>query len=166
MNAALTTAESSIPSLAISLQTRPDWPDGALRAARATATYAAQLVDRMQLVARDGRLMPRGLALNVDVPLRPLPGNAGDPLPPKGTRATDVAGDALLAPDYKAANGSGGAGAGTYRVGFRGADPSAGPGTDAAAVSDGCVRVSALTDDHDVDARTSVWVGKLVRGLR
>lgn len=117
--------------------------------------YAVQLVDRIQRAARDGRLMPRGAALNVNVPLRPPPGSAGDPLQPKGTRATDVAGGALRAPDCKAVNGPGGAGPGTYRVGFRGGNSSAGPGTDVAAVSDGCVSVSSLTDDDDVDARTS-----------
>ncbi|MFJ8785165.1 hypothetical protein [Streptomyces sp. NPDC102476] len=91
---------------------------------------------------------------------------AGGPLPPKGTRATDVAGGALLAPDYKGVNGLSGVGGGTYRLGSRGAAPAAGPGTDVAAVSDGCVSVSALTDDDDVDARTPVWLGRSVRGSR
>lgn len=81
---------SASPAIAVSLQTRYDWPAGARAAAPSAAQYTVHLVQRIQNAAGNGPLMPQGTTVNVNLPL--LPGTAdpatGEPtsaLPPKGT---------------------------------------------------------------------------------
>ncbi|WP_306320094.1 MULTISPECIES: 5'/3'-nucleotidase SurE [unclassified Streptomyces] len=169
VNAALTGVEFGVPALAMSLETQPDWPEGTELAAAPAAAYVVDLVRHLEARARDGRLMPRGVALNVNYPLVQGP---ADPdtgshrlADPKGTRATTVQGGAFLVPDFTPDDGASGR-PGTYTMGYGAVDTSADAGSDIRAIAEDYVSVSALQDDHDVDGRTEGWVRALARGMR
>jgi 5'-nucleotidase len=169
VNAALTGVEFSVPAIGMSLETQPDWPAGTSLAKRPAASYVVDLIGRLEARSRGGRLMPRGVGLNINYPLVEGP---ADPATgehrlaaPKGTRATTIQGGAFLVPDFTPDNGEAGS-PGTYTMGYGAVDTSADSGSDIRAVADGYVSVSALSDDHDVDGGTQGWLRSLAREMR
>jgi 5'/3'-nucleotidase SurE len=162
VNAATTALELGVPSVAVSLETPVGWREGTAVAAPGAATYVADLVERLQTHAADGPLMPAGVSLNVNLPVRPGPidpatGKPGSVRPPKGERLTTVATSPFLEFDYKNVSGqASGVGAYTIQVGV--SDASAPKRTDIRAVTDGYVSVTPLEADRDLDGATQGWL--------
>ncbi|WP_326013768.1 5'/3'-nucleotidase SurE [Streptomyces endophyticus] len=170
VNAALTGVEFGVPALAMSLETQPDWPEGTRLAARPAASYVVDLIELLEVRARhDGRLMPRGVGLNINYPLAegPTDPTTGDPrlATPQGTRPATIQGGAFLVPDFTPDNGEA-AGPGTYTMGYGAVDTSADAGSDIKAIADDYVSMSAIQDDHEVDGGTRGWLRSLARGMR
>lgn len=96
VNAATSALEYGVPSIAVSMDNPVDWPEGMNLAAPDAAKYVATLVERIQRKAGNGALMPAGVGLNVNLPVRPGPidpetGEPGSVLPPRGDRLTTLA---------------------------------------------------------------------------
>jgi 5'-nucleotidase len=172
VNAALTALELGVPSVAVSLETSPDWPDGTRIVTGHAADYVVDLVAQLPGLRDSGRgasLMPEGVSLNVNYPF--VPGGrdpaAGAPtevLAPRGTRSTTVDTGPFATIDYGAASGQAGQ-PGTYTVGFGAATNEGAPGTDVRAVHDDFVSISALDADRDVDTSTTRWLRSVIRQL-
>jgi 5'-nucleotidase len=163
VNAAATALEFGVPSLAVSLQTRPDWAGGVAAATPGAVDYVGRLVRRIQRAADGGRLMPDGAMLNVNLPVLPGPldpgtGQPGSVLPPKGERVTTVATSIEFGFDYANSTGA----EGTYRIGFAPVDSQPARGTDIRAVRDGYVSLTPLEADRDVDPATRAWLASLL----
>jgi len=162
VNAALTALEFGLPSIAVSLETPTTWRQGITMAAPGAADYVAELVERLQRKAGDGELIPAGVGLNVNIPLRPGPidpatGQPGSVLPPKGERLTEVATSPFLSVDYQSASGEPGT-AGTYDIRFGVSEAPADAGTDVDAIHDGLVSLTPLEADRDLDGATKGWL--------
>lgn len=96
VGAALSGSEHDIPSIAVSTEFDIAAGQNATIAAfPATAKYVADLVGKLQKVARGKRLLPVGLALNVNYPIT----TAG----PKGTKLTRLGATSFVLPKYQAA---------------------------------------------------------------
>lgn len=166
VNAALTALEFGVPSLAVSIESgrRSGWPGGTVAAADAAAAYVVELVEQLQATKQSGKLMPDGVALNVNYPLVPGPvdpdtGLPGSVLDPNGTKATTIANGLVFDPDYRPVSGTGGQ-PGTYTIGASVSTPE-GEGTDVAAIQDGFVSLTAMEADHDLDGSTFGWLQSL-----
>lgn len=158
VNAATTALELGVPAIAVSLGTVATWPGGTQAATPDTTRYVVGLIARLEATARKGRLMPDGVALNVNVPVRPGPidpatGMPGSALPAKGRELTTLSTGQALALDYQPVPGQ----AGTYSVSLSQPDTSAPQGTDTRAVEDGFISVTPLEADRDVDGATKGW---------
>jgi 5'/3'-nucleotidase len=169
VNAALTAGELGVPSVAVSLETSPDWPEGTRIATEHAAAYVVDLVAQLQGSGRGHGLMPQGVSLNVNYPFvaggrDAATGAPTDVLEPRGTRVTSVDTGPFIALDYSPASGQGGA-PGTYTVGFGAAANDGAPGTDVRAVQDDFVSISALDADRDLDASTTRWLRSVTRRL-
>lgn len=162
VNAATTAVEYGVPAIAVSMQTLASWPEGTLPAAVRTSGAVADLVARLQEDSRRDVLMPDGVALNLNYPLRagpvdPATGKPSTVLAPKRMVVTSLDTGSFLDVDYTPANGADGE-PGEYRIGI--AIPSSTPraGTDVEAVADGHVSVTALEADRDLDRSTLAWL--------
>lgn len=170
VNAALTAGELEIPSLAMSIERRPDWPAGTVAASTAAAAYVVDLVAELQASRTDEPLMPADVGLNVNYPvvpgaIDPATGLPREALDPGGSRATTLGTGPFVALDYQPAGGQGGGQPGFYDVGI-GFVPRDDPrGTDARAIQDGYVSITALEADHDVGPSTVDWLRHLTRAL-
>ncbi len=169
VNAALAARELGVPSLAVSLETRPEWPDGTLLAAADAAAYVADLVARLQRAGRGDELMPEEASLNVNYPVvpgatDPVSGPPTDVLEPRGTRSTTLDTGPFAAIDYRAVNGQNGQ-PGAYTISFGSVTTQGARGTDVRAIRDGFVSISAVAADRDVDPSTTRWLRGLARQL-
>ena len=170
VNAALAALEYQVPSIAVSVEARPDWRAGTARAAPAAAAYTVDLVAALD----DGRplgagLLPPGVALNVNYPVVPGPvdpatGQPGSVLAPRGTQATTLGVGLTANFDYRPLTGGPGA-PGTYAVDFGALAPTPTPGSDVAALAGGYVSVTPLERDRDVDPATDRWMQRFLRTL-
>jgi 5'-nucleotidase len=167
VNAAITAPELGVPSMAVSLQTPTGWPGGLAAATPAATEYVVRLVDRLQREANRGPLMPEGVSLNVNLPLRPGPidpttGLPASVLPPKGERVTSVSSAAPFQFDYQNTTGQPGS-PGVYSIQLiqTGVDTPARGGSDIRAIRDGYISVTPLEADRDVDAATQAWLRKI-----
>jgi len=167
VNAATTALELGVPSVAVSLETPPPgWPGGTAAAAPGAASYVVDLVERLQRSANGGTLMPTGVSLNVNLPLRPGPidpatGQPGSVLPPRGERLTTVASGPFLNFDYQNTSGQAGE-PGTYNILLGVPDGPASAGTDTRAVKDGYISVTPLEADRDLDRATERWLDRIL----
>jgi 5'-nucleotidase len=162
VNAATTALEFGVPSMAVSLETPGNWPEGTTAAAKSSAGSVVDLVRRLEKRSRHGVLMPRGVGLNVNYPVRegpvdPATGKPGSVLPPKGVRATTLDTGPFASFDYKPANGQAGQ-PGTYTIGLGLSGTPGAKGTDIRAVREGFVSVTPLETDRDVNSSTHRWL--------
>ncbi|MEU6671367.1 hypothetical protein [Streptomyces sp. NPDC046727] len=102
---------------------------------RPTDDFVVELVDRLRDRARDGRLLPAGVGLNVNHPVLGADGTG----PARGAEVTTQDPRPVLAYDYT------GNGDGTWKVGVGVVDTPVRPGSDIAAVTAGRISVSPIT---------------------
>ncbi|GAA2626144.1 5'/3'-nucleotidase SurE [Actinomadura fulvescens] len=135
VGAAISGLENGVPSIAVS--TEIDLRAGqeaTLRAFPATARYVTDLIARLRRAGNGGRVLPAGVALNVNYPITDTA--------PRGTKVTRLGRTAFVLPDYRPA------GPDTYVIAPRfPADPETVPGADTTALSQDYVSVTPLDGD-------------------
>ncbi|MFF3467931.1 5'/3'-nucleotidase SurE [Streptomyces sp. NPDC001984] len=162
VNAATTALEFGVPAMAVSLEAPATWREGTTAAAKGSADYVADLISRLQNRTRDGKLMPQGVGLNVNLPVRPGPidpatGKPGSVLPPKGAKATTLDTGLAINFDYQPVSGQT-SGPGIYSVVPKLSQTRAPQGTDVRTVEDGYASLTPLEADRDVDNATERWL--------
>jgi 5'-nucleotidase len=96
VGAALAGLENGIPSIAVSTELDlKAGQDATIKAFPATARYLADLIARLQRAGHGGRVLPPGVALNVNYPIA-----AGEP---RGTRVTRLGKTSFVLPKYQPA---------------------------------------------------------------
>ena len=162
VNAATTALEFGVPSLAVSMQTVSTWPEGTVLGGRQTSASVVALVEDLQVDARGGKLIPPGVALNLNYPLRPgaidpATGKPGGVLAPRGIKFAPLDTGAFLDMDYIPQDGVAGD-PGSYAIGLSLPVSAPDKGSDVAVVGAGYVSVTPLEADRDLDPSTLAWL--------
>lgn len=154
---AITALEQGVPAIAVSAGELADpVPQQILNAMRPTGDFTVKLIDRLRARAKNGRLLPVGLGLNVNHPL-------------VGADGTGTArGVSVTTQDPQLGLGVGytDAGDGTWKVNVALVPAVARKGGDVEAVSAGRIAISPMSPDWNAGTVPLAATAELVSGLR
>ncbi|MFE6834201.1 5'/3'-nucleotidase SurE [Streptomyces sp. NPDC057705] len=154
---AVAALESGVPAIALSTGglSAPD-PVTTVNAMGPTLDFAVKLIDRLQVRARSGPLLPKGVGLNVNHPIVGADGTGTA----AGVATTFQDPQNFLEPDFTDA------GDGTWKVSVKVALKPAAKGGDIEAVAAGKIAVSPMNSDWNTGPADQAVTSALIAGLR